>query len=74
MVNRTLIFKNRLTVIEFEDLRERKDLLSVVMQMLSAQIMTQVFSGSRQQRFVILFDEAWFALELFPGLSTLGSR
>jgi conjugal transfer ATP-binding protein TraC len=61
-------FKNRLTVIEFEDLRERKDLLSVVMQMLSAQIMTQVFSGSRQQRFVILFDEAWFALELFPGL------
>lgn len=61
-------FNNRLTVIEFEDLRERRDLLSVVMQMLSAQIMTQVFSGNRQQRFVILFDEAWFALELFPGL------
>lgn len=61
-------FKNRLTVIEFEDLRERRDLLSVVMQMLSAQIMTQIFSGDRQQRFVILFDEAWFALELFPGL------
>lgn len=61
-------FKNRLTVIEFEDLRERRDLLSVVMQMLSAQIMTQVFSGDRQQRFVILFDEAWFALELFPEL------
>lgn len=61
-------FNNRLTVIEFEDLRERKDLLSVVMQMLSAQIMTQVFSGNRQQRFVILFDEAWFALDLFPGL------
>ncbi len=61
-------FKNRLTVIEFEDLRERRDLLSVIMQMLSAQIMTQVFSGNRQQRFVILFDEAWFALELFPGL------
>lgn len=61
-------FKNRLTVIEFEDLRERRDLLSVIMQMLSAQIMTQVFSGNRQQRFVILFDEAWFALELFPAL------
>lgn len=61
-------FRNRLTVIEFEDLRERRDLLSVVMQMLSAQIMTQIFSGNRQQRFVILFDEAWFALELFPGL------
>ena len=61
-------FKNRLTVIEFEDLRERRDLLSVIMQMLSAQIMTQIFSGDRQQRFVILFDEAWFALELFPGL------
>ena len=61
-------FKNRLTVIEFEDLRERRDLLSVIMQMLSAQIMTQIFSGGRQQRFVILFDEAWFALELFPGL------
>ncbi len=61
-------FNNRLTVIEFEDLRERRNLLSVVMQMLSAQIMTQVFSGNRQQRFVILFDEAWFALELFPGL------
>jgi conjugal transfer ATP-binding protein TraC len=61
-------FSNRLTVIEFEDLRERRDLLSVIMQMLSAQIMTQVFSGNRQQRFVILFDEAWFALDLFPGL------
>lgn len=61
-------FNNRLTVIEFEDLRERRDLLAVVMQMLSAQIMTQIFSGDRQQRFVILFDEAWFALDLFPGL------
>lgn len=61
-------FDNRLTVIEFEDLRERRDLLSVVMQMLSAQIMTQIFSGNREQRFVILFDEAWFALDLFPGL------
>lgn len=61
-------FNNRLTVIEFEELRERQDLLSVIMQMLSAQIMTQVFAGNRQQKFVILFDEAWFALELFPGL------
>ena len=61
-------FNNRLTVIEFEDLRERRDLLAVIMQMLSAQIMTQVFSGNRQQRFVILFDEAWFALDLFPEL------
>lgn len=61
-------FNNRLTVIEFEELRERQDLLSVIMQMLSAQIMTKVFAGDRQQKFVILFDEAWFALELFPGL------
>ncbi|MEY3106608.1 MAG: hypothetical protein RIT35_774, partial [Pseudomonadota bacterium] len=61
-------FKNKLTVIEFDDLRERKDLMAVIMQMLSVQIMTQIFKGDRQQRFAIIFDEAWFCLEHFPSL------
>ena len=61
-------FNNKLTVIEFEHLREKKDLMGVIMQMLAVQIMTQIFSGNRQQRFAILFDEAWFCLESFPEL------
>jgi conjugal transfer ATP-binding protein TraC len=59
-------FKNRMTVFEFEELRERRDLLAVIMQMISAQFMTQIFSGDREKRTVIIFDEAWFALDLFP--------
>lgn len=61
-------FEKQLTVLEFEELRNRPDLGAVVMQMLSVQILQQVYLGDRQQRFVIVFDEAWYALQHFPEL------
>jgi len=64
--NDNITFKNDLTVLEFEELRERPDLGGVIMQMLSLQIVQQVYLSDRKQRFVILFDEAWYALKHFP--------
>lgn len=59
-------FNNDLTVLEFEELRERPNLGAVIMQMLAIQIVQQVYLSDRKQRFVILFDEAWYALDNFP--------
>lgn len=61
-------FNKDLTVLEFEELRERPDLGGVIMQMLSIQIVQQVYLGNRKQKFIILFDEAWYALLHFPQL------
>ena len=36
------------------------------MQMLAVQLVQQVYLGDRSQKFIILFDEAWYALENFP--------
>ena len=66
--NDNIAFKNQFTVLEFEELRSRPDLAAVIMQMLSIQILQQVYLSSRQQRFIILFDEAWYALQHFPML------
>lgn len=62
----TISFKNDLTVLEFEELRERPELGAVIMQMLALQILQQVYLGDRKRRFLILFDEAWYALSHFP--------
>ena len=59
-------FKKDFTVLEFEELRERPDLGAVIMQMVAIQIVQQVYLSDRKQRFVILFDEAWYALKNFP--------
>lgn len=63
-----ITFANCFTVLEFEELRSRPDLAAVIMQMLSIQILQHVYLSSRQQRFVVLFDEAWYALQHFPML------
>ena len=59
-------FDNQLTVLEFEELREQPELGGVIMQMLAVQLVQQVYLGDRSQKFIILFDEAWYALENFP--------
>ena len=66
--NSNVKFNKDLTVLEFEELRERPDLGAVIMQMLSIQIVQQVYLGDRKQKFIILFDEAWYALLHFPHL------
>lgn len=52
-------FTNPLVVVELEELKERKDLQSVVVQMVIVQITNQMFLGDRLTPFMIVFDEAW---------------
>jgi len=55
----TVNFKNNLVVVELEELKERKDLQSVVVQMVIINITNQMFLGDRKTPFHIVFDEAW---------------
>jgi conjugal transfer ATP-binding protein TraC len=48
-----------LVVIELEELKERKDLQSVIVQMMVINITNQMFLGDRNTPFHIVFDEAW---------------
>ena len=52
-------FKNVLTIIELEELKERKDLQAVIVQMVILNITNQMFLGDRKTPFGIVFDEAW---------------
>lgn len=52
-------FRNPLVVVELEELKERKDLQSVIVQMVIINITNQMFLGDRQTPFMIVFDEAW---------------
>jgi conjugal transfer ATP-binding protein TraC len=67
-------FRKDFTVLEFEELRERPDLGGVIMQMLAIQIVQQVYLSDRKQRFIILFDEAWYALKHFPQMLSSMAR
>ena len=55
----TVNLDNALIVIELEELKERKDLQAVVVQMMIINITNQMFLGDRQTPFNIVFDEAW---------------
>lgn len=55
----TVDFKNQLVVVELEELKERKDLQSVIVQMVIVSITNQMFLGDRTTPFSIVFDEAW---------------
>ena len=52
-------FQNNLNVIELEELKERKDLQAVVVQIFILQITDQMFLGDRKTNYAIVFDEAW---------------
>ena len=55
----TISFSNALSVIELEELKERKDLQAVIVQMVILNITNQMFLGDRKTPFGIVFDEAW---------------
>jgi conjugal transfer ATP-binding protein TraC len=55
----TVNLDNALIVIELEELKERKDLQAVVVQMMIINITNQMFLGDRKTPFAIVFDEAW---------------
>jgi conjugal transfer ATP-binding protein TraC len=52
-------FTNPFVLIELEELKEKKDLQSVVLQLLILTITDQAFLGDRKTRFYICVDEAW---------------
>jgi conjugal transfer ATP-binding protein TraC len=51
--------KSDFVVIELEELKEKKDLQQVILQMVIVQIANQMFLGDRQTPFAIIIDEAW---------------
>lgn len=55
----TVNFHNDLVLVELEELKEKKDLQSVVMQMFIMTITNQTFFGDRKTPFHICIDEAW---------------
>lgn len=55
----TVNFQSNLVVVELEELKERKDLQAVIVQMVIISITNQMFLGDRQTPFHIVFDEAW---------------
>ena len=55
----TVDFKSQLVVVDLEELKERKDLQSVIVQMVIVNITNQMFLGDRKTPFNIVFDEAW---------------
>jgi len=52
-------FNKDVVVIELEELKEQKDLQSVVMQMMIMSITNHTFLGDRKRPFHICIDEAW---------------
>jgi conjugal transfer ATP-binding protein TraC len=52
-------FDNAMVLIELEELKEKKDLQSVVLQMFIMTITNQTFFGDRRTPFHICIDEAW---------------
>ncbi len=55
----TVNLENPLIVVELEELKERKDLQAVIVQMMIINITNRMFLGNRQTPFQIFFDEAW---------------
>ena len=52
-------FTNRMVLIELEELKDKKDLQAVVLQLFIMAITNQAFLGDRKTPFVICIDEAW---------------
>lgn len=70
-------FNNSMVVIELEELKEKKDLQGVVLQMFIMTISSQMFLGDRKTPFHICIDEAWDLLrgsQTGPFIETLARR
>lgn len=55
----TVNLDNPFVVLELEELKERKDLQAVIVQMVIINITNKMFLGDRKTPFMIVFDEAW---------------
>lgn len=56
-------FKNRLTVLELDELQGRKHLRQVVLLQLIMQIQHEVYLGDRSRKKIVIVDEAWDLLK-----------
>nr|WP_298058510.1 type IV secretion system protein TraC [uncultured Halomonas sp.] len=61
--NNNINFKNKLTVLELDELQGRKHLRQVILLQLIYQIQQAVFLGDRNTRKILLIDEAWDLLK-----------
>ena len=57
--NSNVDLSGQLVVFELEELKERKDLQSVIVQIMILQITNQVYLGDRQTPVQVVLDEAW---------------
>lgn len=55
----TIDLSNPAVVVELEELKERKDLQAVVVQMIILQVTNQIYLGDRQTPSCLVLDEAW---------------
>lgn len=55
----TISFTNRLIIVEFEDIKENKELSAVILQTLIVNISNIVYRGSRKTKSALLIDECW---------------
>lgn len=55
----TVDFHNQMVLIELEELKDKKDLQAVVLQLFIMAIANQAFLGDRKTPFFICIDEAW---------------
>jgi len=56
-------FNKDITIFEFEEIKNNKLLLSVVLQIIGLQIFMQVLMGKRDRKFLLIVDEAWMILD-----------
>jgi conjugal transfer ATP-binding protein TraC len=55
----TVSFTNRLMIVEFEDIKENKELSAVILQTLIANISNLVYRGDRKTKSGLVIDECW---------------
>ncbi|MBP7189650.1 MAG: TraC family protein [Rickettsiaceae bacterium] len=56
-------FKEIFTIFEFEEIKNDKPLLAVVLQVILMQITMQFLCGDRTRKFMLIVDEAWMILD-----------
>ncbi|MGV2432076.1 MAG UNVERIFIED_CONTAM: TraM recognition domain-containing protein [Rickettsiaceae bacterium] len=61
--HKEVTFDKDITVFEFEEIKNDKLLLSVVLQIIGMQIFMQVLTGDREKKFMLIVDEAWMILD-----------
>ena len=55
----TIDLSDKLVVVELEELKERKDLQAVIIQMVILQITNSIYTGDRKTPSCLILDEAW---------------